>query len=346
MHHRIGDKLTRMLIADAHLDLAFNVCRGRDVTRPAAEQPAADNEIATVGFPDLRSGHVSLVCATIFCAPGSYRPWGYRTGDEANAVALRQLDQYAQWQAQGLIRLVHSPEDLAGLKGPGGADTIATILLLEGADALRGREDVEQFVARGLRIVGLAWRRTRLAGGTGAPGPLTDEGRSLLRHLDDVGIIHDTSHLADESFWELLDRTPGAVMASHSNCRAIVPTDRQLSDAMIKALIARGGVIGINFYDEFLMPPQEYRQRRCTLADVVRHVQHIADLTGATSGIALGTDMDGGLGREQIPAEIRTAADLPRVADALSDARFDDAAIRGIMGENWLRFFRAHLRAR
>ena len=67
-------------------------------------------------------------------------------------------------------------------------------------------------------------------GGTGDPGPLTDEGRALVKALDAHGIIHDTSHLAEESFWELLDRTAGPVMASHSNCRAIVPTDRQLSD--------------------------------------------------------------------------------------------------------------------
>ena len=77
----------------------------------------------------------------------------------------------------------------------------------------------------------------------------------MVPELDRLGIIHDASHLAEESFWQLLELTDGPVIASHSNCRSIVPTDRQLTDEMIRAIIARGGVIGINFFDRFLLPP-------------------------------------------------------------------------------------------
>ena len=116
------------------------------------------------------------------------------------------------------------------------------------------------------------------------------------RHRRQIGIIHDVSHLAEESFWQLLDISSGPVMASHSNCRAIVPTDRQLSDEMIGALISRGAVIGINFFDRFLLPPAEIG-RRADLGDVVRHIRHICDLAGNAQHVGLGTDMDGGLGR-------------------------------------------------
>jgi membrane dipeptidase len=149
--------------------------------------------------------------------------------------------------------------------------------------------------------------------------------------------------LAEESFWQLLDLSPGPVMASHSNCRAIVPTDRQLSDDMIRALVRRGGVIGINFFDKFLVPPPEYKTRRATLADVVRHVRHMCDLAGDARHVGIGTDMDGGLGREQIPREILTSADLPRVGEALADAGFSDGDAQDILGGNWLRFFRDRL---
>jgi membrane dipeptidase len=137
----------------------------------------------------------------------------------------------------------------------------------------------------------------------------------------------------------LLDVSGGPVMASHSNCRAIVPTDRQLSDDMIRAIVARGGVIGINFFDKFLIPPAEYGKRRADLSDVVRHAQHVCDLAGDAAYVGIGTDMDGGLGREQIPQEIRTSADLPRVADALASAGFGDEDVRRITGANWLHFF-------
>jgi membrane dipeptidase len=114
---------------------------------------------------------------------------------------------------------------------------------------------------------------------------------------------------------------------------------------MIRAIVRRGGVIGINFFDKFLLPPGEYGRRRAALTDVARHARHICDLAGDATHVGLGTDMDGGLGRDEIPEEITTSADLPRVGEALAAAGFDDAAVRGITGENWLNYFRRHLPA-
>jgi membrane dipeptidase len=238
------------------------------------------------------------------------------------------------------MRFVRGPADLPHPTDPTPLNQPQPfVLLLEGADPIRSPDEVSPWFQAGLRAVGLAWKRTRHAGGTGAPGPLTPEGVRLVAELDRFGIIHDASHLAEESFWQLLDESGGPVMASHSNCRAIVPTDRQLSDDMIRAIVARGGVIGINFFDKFLIPPGEYGKRRAALSDVVRHVQHVCDLAGDAAYVGIGTDMDGGLGREQIPQEIATSADLPRVADALVAAGFGDEDVRRISGANWLHFF-------
>ena len=338
-----------MLIVDAHLDLAYNALRGRDVLRPAAEQTPDPEGIPTVGLPDLRAGGVGLICSTVFCAPALGDEPGYNTPQEACDVACAQRTWYQCREAAGEFRFVRTRGDLDRIGGSGSrteardGTPLSSILLLEGADPLRTAADLPEWFDAGLRIVGLAWKRTRYAGGTAAPGPLTPEGVELVRELDRFGIIHDTSHLAEESFWQLMDLTPGPVMASHSNCRAIVPTDRQLSDDMIRAIVRRGGVIGINFYDKFLLSPAEYKTRRATLADVARHVRYMCDLAGDAQHVGLGTDMDGGLGREQIPQEITTSADLPRVADALSAAGFGDEDVRGIMGGNWVRFFRERL---
>jgi membrane dipeptidase len=284
----------------------------------------------------LRAGGVARVCATIFCEPAKGGHAGYTTADEARAQAKAQLGWYQEQAAAGRMELVTTRGQVSGPARPGAT---RAIILMEGADPFRSADDVGEWHDAGLRIVGLAWKATRMAGGTGEPGPLTAEGRALVTALDARGIIHDASHLAEESFWQLTDIAAGPVMASHSNCRAIVPTDRQLSDDMIRAVVARGGVVGINFYDKFLLPPAEYGKRRATLADVVRHVEHICDLAGAATCVGLGTDMDGGLGREQIPQEITTSADLPRVADALSAAGFSDDDVRRIMGQNWHHFF-------
>jgi membrane dipeptidase len=330
-----------MLIVDAHLDLAYNALRGRNVLLPAVEQTADEEGIPSVGFPDLRTGGVGLICATIFCQPDSPRSPGYKTAPEAHVMAWQQMQWYQRQIEAGVMEFVTSPSQLPTSQPA----KQKAILLLEGADALRTTDDVQPWFDAGLRIVGLAWKRTRFAGGTATPGPLTAEGVEMVKALDAAKIIHDTSHLAEESFWQLLDLASGPVMASHSNCRAFVPTDRQLSDEMIKALVQRGGVIGMNFYDKFLLPPDEYGKRRATLADLIRHIRHIADLAGSADHVAIGTDMDGGLGRDQIPQEILTSADLPKIAEALSESGFSDADVTNIMGGNWLRFFRQALPA-
>jgi membrane dipeptidase len=321
-----------MPIVDAHLDLAYNVLRGRDVTRPAADQPIAESEIATVGFPDLRCGGVTRVFATVFCQPQTTRHAGYTTPQQAHDQAMTQLDQYLAWHNAGELRVDGLP-----LKDER-SDAIRATILLEGAEAIRSPDDVSSFYSLGVRIVGLSWQRTRYAGGTATPGPLTDAGRQIVRAFDTMGIVHDASHLAEQSFWDLTHATDRLIIASHSNCRSIVrhdPNERHLTDAMIRAIVARRGVIGVNFFDRFLLPADQYGKRRATLDDVVAHVRHICDLAGNANHVGLGTDMDGGLGREQIPSEISSSADLPKLADKLSSSGFDATAIGKIMHGNW-----------
>jgi membrane dipeptidase len=326
-----------MLIADAHLDLAYNVVKGREVALPARGRRPDEEGVPSVGLPDLFAGGVRLVCATIFWPPGFDSPEGYRDEEEAHAAAIKQLDWYRRRDESGTLRFLRSGAEVQ----PG--KEMRAVLLMEGADPIRDDRDLEMFWAAGLRIVGLAWKQTRFAGGTKMPGPLTEAGIALVKKLDHIGMIHDLSHLAEESFWQLLEISSGPVMASHSNCRSIVPGDRQLSDKMIRATAERGGVIGINFYDKFLLPPDQWGTRRAKLTDVVAHARHICDLLGDATHVGLGTDMDGGFGREEIPVEIETSADLPRVADALNKGGFSDTDVGRIMAQNWVDFFRREL---
>ena len=324
------------MFVDAHLDLAYNaVAIRRDITKPAREQPADPNGlIATVGLPDLRVGHVSLIFATIFCEPESPKVRGYTDSSGAFAQAIAQFDYYDRLFDIGLLcRFGSIDPDEPDVK------SIEAILLLEGADAIRSLEDVALFKQRGIRIVGMAWEGTRYAGGSGAPGPLTPEGRELIKELDRQHILHDASHLAEQSFWDLIDLTDRPIIASHSNCRAIVgndPRGRHLTDEMIRKIIERGGVIGINLFDRFLLPFDQHGKRRATLEDVVAHVKHICDLAGNAHHVGIGSDMDGGLGREQIPVEISSSADFPKIADELLES-FCETDVQAIMSDNWRR---------
>src|SRR4051812_46545105 len=203
--------MIRCVLADAHLDLAYNAVRGRDVTRPALEQTPDKEGIPTVGLPDLQAGGVRLICATIFCEPDADPPTGFRTPEQAHEAAQRQLAWYRARKAEGTMRFMRSPADLPGgdedgrsRMENGGNPSVASplppssilhpqssILLMEGADPLRTPDDIRPWFDAGLRIVGLAWRRARYAGGTGNPGPITAEGLELVKELDRFGIIHD-----------------------------------------------------------------------------------------------------------------------------------------------------------
>jgi membrane dipeptidase len=322
-----------MPIVDLHLDLAWNVARGRDVRSAATQQPRVDNETATVGLPDLTAGDVTLAGATLFALPAGPAPHeGYTCPAQAADQADRQLDTYLDWETQRKVRLVRTGADLDGPE-------LGLVVLMEGADALdtAGPRDARHWFDRGVRIVGLAWRGTRHAGGTGEPGGLTDSGQDAVKALDAVGMIHDVSHLAERAVDELLGEAVGPVLASHSNCRAIIgddPDERHLTDQHLRAVAARDGVIGLNLFDRFLLPPADLKRRRTTLADWVAHVRHACDVIGDDRHVALGSDLDGGFGRERIPIELRTAGDLPRLGDALGDAGFDDVAIARILFRN------------
>lgn len=339
---------TPYLIVDGHQDLAYNALSlGRD-PRLSAKQTRENephrsaNGVATVGLDDFLAGNVRIIFATIYVSKaGGSNTSGktYETAEQADALAQEQLAYYALLAGDPRVSLITTRADLnTVLDSP--QPKLGLVLLMEGADPIIQPHEAAKWYEGGVRIVGPAWGQTRYSGGTGNPGPLTEIGKELMREMSGAGFILDTSHMAEESFFQALDLFEGTVIASHSNTRKYVPTDRQLSDDMIRALVKRDGVIGSAFYNQFLR--HEWRQngadkKAVTFATVIQHMQHICDLAGDATHCGFGTDFDGGFGMEATPHEIDTAADLAKFADALSTAGFNDTEVRGIMGGNWLR---------
>jgi membrane dipeptidase len=223
---------------------------------------------------------------------------------------------------------------------------IGYVLSLEGADSILTPKHLERAYAQGLRALGPAhYGPGTYAQGTHVEGPLSAKGRELLAEMQRLGIILDATHLCDTCFWEALDCFDGPVWASHSNCRALVPDQRQFTDEQIRALIGRGAVIGAPL-DAWMMVPGWQRgstmpEQACvTLEHMLDHMDHICQLAGNARHAAVGTDLDGGFGREQSPLDLDTIADLARLPDMLRRRGYAEPDIELVMHGNWLRFLR------
>jgi len=324
---------------DAHLDLAYLAELGRDLECSPSEcggplLPAA------VTFSSLAEGPVGACLATIFTEPGGERASvSYPAGDAeaAHAAGGRQVQRYHAWARAGRIRL----GGFGAVKetwGPEGAQRVG--ILLEGADPIRTPAELERWVRWGVVAVGMAWwKPSRYAGGNRSDLGLSDLGRELVRAMDALGVVHDVSHLSDRALDDLLRLTARPVIASHSNCRALMDgkDQRHLTDAAIREIARRGGVIGLNLFSKFLREGLEDGQR-ATLDDAVRHVERICELAGHRRAVGLGSDMDGGFTAAALPEGIDGPRDLGKLLSALRGRGWTDTDLDGFRWGNWARF--------
>lgn len=355
-----------MLLIDAHLDLAMNALQwNRDLTRSVYTIRTTEQQIAgkgrghgTVAFPEMRQGRVALSFATVI-ARSTGRPIphiDYDHPSQAFAMAQGHLAYYRT--LEGVARIITNRSHLdahwaewttweSNGANPGEEPPLGFMLSMEGADPILSPGQVDVWHKAGLRAIGLAhYGPGRYAGGTGTELGLSELGPALLQEMERLGIMLDLTHLSDQAFWQALDIYSGPVLASHSNCRAIVPHQRQFSDEQLKAIIERGGVIGISL-DVWMVSTgwqggQQWNQD-ILLEHIIPHIDHICQIAGNAQNIAIGTDLDGGFGREQAPADLDTIADLQRIPQLLRTCNYTDEDIAAICHNNWLRLLRPAL---
>lgn len=350
------------MIIDGHEDIAYNlVIYQRDYTRSALvtrqverEAGLTDRRPCTLGLPEWLAGEIGIIVATLFVEPArpESRPGGllYHTPQEAHQQAMRQLDAYHRLADENPhFKVIKTGRDLDEVLGRWGEDKveeegrqIGLVVAMEGADPIVEPDQVELWYERGLRMVGLAWLGTRYAGGTHEPGPLTDDGKRLLRVMSQFNMGLDLSHCAEQAFFQALDLYEGPIVASHSNPRKLVNTDRHLSDVMIRRLIERDGVIGIMPINSALKAGWQRGDRKdeVSLDRVVAAIDHVCQLAGNVRHAAIGSDFDGGFGVNDIPAELDTIADLGKIGEALFERGYSRADVQAILSDNWLRILR------
>jgi len=208
---------------------------------------------------------------------------------------------------------------------------------------------------------------------------LTDFGKQVVLEMNRMGMMVDISHVADKTFWDTIATTKAPVIASHSSCRALVDAPRNMTDDMLRAVAKNGGVVQINFFNGFdsqdfwnaanaqakdkaaaIQKLEEERKAegkpvtyidedqierewaaripRPPMKVLIDHIDHAAKIAGIDH-VGLGSDFDGVSGAT--PRGIDSAADLPKITQALLDRGYSAEDVRKILGGNLLRVFGA-----
>jgi membrane dipeptidase len=261
--------------------------------------------------------------------------------DYAIAAAATALGRLIQLEAEsnGAATIVRTVADLQRAIDNG---TFAIELHFEGAEAIdTNLYALDTWYAAGLRSLGLVWSRDNLFG-SGVPfaypsspdtGPgLTEAGSRLVKRCNELGIMIDLSHLNEAGFWDVATTTQHPLVATHSNAHALCASSRNLTDKQLDAIKDSQGVVGLNFNAGFLHPEGRREPELSNVSIMADHMDYLINRLGDDK-VALGSDFDGAV----MPSDLKDAAGLPLLTDELRTRGYDDATLRKIGYENWIR---------
>ena len=232
------------------------------------------------------------------------------------------------------------------------AGKIASLMGIEGGHAIEDSlSALRQFYRLGVRYMTLTHTNTNnwadSAGGINNPaekrhGGLSDFGREVVREMNRLGMMVDVSHVADDTFQDVIETTQAPVIASHSSCRALTNVSRNLTDNMLKALAQNRGVVMINFYNGFInteyarpgAPAPAKPANAATMEMLIQHFEHAIKVAGIDH-VGIGSDFDGVDG--MLPGGMEDVSKLPTITYELLKRGYSDADVKKVLGGNMLR---------
>lgn len=334
-----------MKVWDLHCDTLSEL---RYAERDGAPKSFARNDLQ-IDLEKLERGDYLLQCFAVFVNLADKYP-----GADPLVTALEEIDQFKRIMAQYPDRIapVYCAEDI---RRNAAAGKISGMLTIEDAGCCKGSLGVlRRMQELGVRMMTLTWNHeNELASPNVVPGDgihdvwpcrpntetgLKERGYAFLAEMERLHVIADVSHLSDRGFWDIVEHSTRPFAASHSNCRALAPHCRNLTDEMIRAMAERGGIVGLNYCTQFLDDQPDPSLCRSTTALMAKHAAHFKKV-GGVEIIALGSDFDGIGGR----LEMDNCAKLPMLAEALRREGFTEDEVEQIYFRNAMRFFEENL---
>ncbi len=314
-----------LFVFDAHCDSALNIVdHGADLGQLL--------EMGHVDLPRMISGGLNAQVFAAWTAPDYWPDHATERARELLTGVRRFVDSYPQQ-----IGIALSGTEAEQLFGAG---KIAVFLGIEGGHAIEDSlETLRQFHGEGVRIMTLTWMTNTnwadASGDTPVHGGLTEFGVQVVREMNRLGMVVDISHVSDDTFYDTLKVSSKPVVASHSCVRSLHDHHRNMTDEMLRALAQNGGVIGLNFFPDYLAP----RGAPVTVETLVDHIDHAVRVAGIDH-VGLGSDFDG---VPALPLGIEDVSDLPAITEVLMARSYTRDDIEKILGGNLLRVFKAAL---
>ena len=328
-----------MKVWDLHCDTLSELRKAEHAGRPKS---FAQNDLH-IDLEKLQKGDYLLQCFAAFVNLGDKTP-----GADPLVTALEEIDQFKRIMAAypEKIAPVYTAADI---RRNAAAGKISGMLTIEEGACCKGSVGVlRRMYELGVRMMTLTWNHEnelaspqRNPGGVLVPQTekgLTGKGFEFLAEMERMHMIVDVSHLSDKGFWDIARHGTRPFAASHSNCRALAPHCRNLTDEMIRVMAEKGGLVGLNYCSGFLDDQPRPELCRSTTALMARHAAHFKQV-GGIEIIGLGSDFDGIGGK----LEMGDCSKLPLLADALRKEGFTEDEVEQIFFRNAQRFFEENL---
>lgn len=365
------------IVIDTHIDVTQRLMiKGWDFfarhspPQGGRRQASGPDASSHVDYPRMQEGGLDGIFFSIYMS-------GRITGPSAVTRALEQIAAVrtlADTHPKEMALCTTASEVRAAVK----ASKVATLMGMEGGHMLNDSlAQLRDYAKLGVRYLTLTHSvNTNWADSSGDKpqhNGLTDFGKDVVRELNKLGMMVDVSHVADKTFWDALAISKAPLLASHSSCRALSGHPRNMTDEMIKAMAAKGGVIQINYLDSYLddalyraqdarrpqldakraelekqYPGEENQGKRFealrehsqTLGPLPKVswekiVDHIdhAAKLAGSDHVGLGSDFDGAT----MPLGMEDVTQLPKLTEALLKRGYTEQQIKGILGENLLK---------
>jgi membrane dipeptidase len=320
------------ILIDTHNDVPSAVLAGLDIGKP--------NTNRMTDLPRMKKGGMGAQFFAVYVAAS------YVEGNHSANRALQTIDAVRRDIVEKYPNDFLFATTAADIRRARKQHKIAALLGLEGGHAI---EDslrlLRRYYDEGVRYMTLTHTNSNhwadSSGDANKPNNgLSAFGKEVVLEMNRLGMIVDISHVSDKTFFDALDTSKAPIFASHSSCRAISPAPRNMTDEMIAALGKKRGVVQINFSCDFLNPEVFAAEaaggragKRATLADVVKHIDHVVGIAGVDA-VGLGSDFDG-IGCA--PEGLDSVDKWPNLTRALLEEGYAAAEIRKMYGENTLR---------